>query len=91
MPCTTITIKEPEPSLKITNIRTIIKDKQEGKIGLPVQIIINIEGTGKGNILMSYSGEKETIVATVVKSPYEFSFVRYFVRGNYTICAELIQ
>ena len=91
MPCVNITIKEPEPTLKITNIRTIVKDKQEGKIGLPVQIIINLEGTGKGNIVMSYSGEKETIAVTVVKSPYEFSFVRYFEEGTYNICAELIQ
>ena len=91
MPCININVPAAGPILRITNIEATIKPKQPDKIGLPVQITLQLEGTGESNIVVSYGTEKETLKITVVKSPFTFSFVRYFEEGTYNICAELIQ
>ena len=89
MPCTTITIQEPEP-LTITHIEArrneSTDDPAHGYYGVFLEIHIRGKGKPK-NMRIAWAVDDTELKTSIVEGNY--AYVKQLPAGNHKICAEL--
>jgi hypothetical protein len=89
MVCTTIIIKEPAPTLAITNIHAELSpagdDPANNRFG--VYFEVSLEGTGKGTLKLDWGTDYDETKTGIVAENY--AYVSTLPPGTHEICAVL--